>query len=970
MNATLPDRARRKSLLGPGQRHLYRAVLAVSVLLLANTLYLLANRAADALGLRALAVTSTDLPAFYQTMILSHTGLGVLLFALAMGLFGWHLRRAWGRRHGVAVWSGAATVTIASVLLVSGLLIVREAQRTALLPVFWAHVAAAALLPVLFGVHRLRSHAPPSRRSVVLTWGSVLAVLLVFLGVHLGTSSASRPQGLREDVQAGRGPASVAGSRERSVPLLPDTSFIGAAYVPPDSPFFPSAATTTTGAFLPARILTRGDRGKDEELQRDLAEFGFAMRTLVGATTCQRCHADIVEQWSKSAHRYASFNNPFYEASVNEMRKTVGKVKSKWCSGCHDPALMLADKMDKEIDRVWPEAQAGLTCLGCHAIDSIHNQTGNGNYNIADEQESPYLFDKTASAGGLRRFLHDTILKAKPTVHKRMMLKPFFRTGEFCGTCHKVNLDVAVNDYRWIRGQDEYDAWHDSGVAHNAARTFYLPPQAKLCQDCHMPPEPAVLGDVSAKNGMVRSHRFLAVNTALPFVRGDQDTIRRIEAFLKEKLRVEVFALRRGPDFNQPVMDLSDARPALVPGETVHFDVVVRNQGVGHTFPGGTNDSNEGWLELTVTDERGRSLAQSGLIGPDGQVDGAAHFFRALLSDRNGAPIHMRNAQDIYTPVYVNVIGPGTADVARFRFRVPDSGVKAVRVRARVLWRKFERHFTEFVFQTNEAMRARFGGRAPDLPVTELALNEVELPVLEAGAGAPAPAAVAQEADWTRFNDYGIGLLLQGETAVADKAFARVAELAPKRVDGPRNRARVAIAEGNLPQAYELLRRCEELSPGDARSAWDWGNALQDDGRYEASAQAFRRVLEEFPNDRATWRSLGRTLYLDGKLDEALSAFERVLQIDPEDRVAHYHRMLILKAQGKTELAAAAEQAYQKYKLDENAPAVTKEYRLAHPYDNRESLRIHVHDLTRPEEGLAAERTAQATAPSSPGAGS
>ena len=92
-----------------------------------------------------------------------------------------------------------------------------------------------------------------------------------------------------------------------------------------------------------------------------------------------------------------------------------------------------------------------------------------------------------------------------------------------CLTCHKVSLDVPVNDYRWLRGQNEYDNWHDSGVAQNAARTFYRPrdpitgqPVKKNCQDCHMPLEDAPLGDVSAKDGKVRSHRFIAVNTALP----------------------------------------------------------------------------------------------------------------------------------------------------------------------------------------------------------------------------------------------------------------------------------------------------------------------------------------------------------------------------------------------------------------------------------------------------------------------
>jgi hypothetical protein len=70
----------------------------------------------------------------------------------------------------------------------------------------------------------------------------------------------------------------------------------------------------------------------------------------------------------------------------------TGKIKSKWCSGCHDPSVMLAGQMTEEIDRRSPQAQAGLTCLACHAIDKIHNLTGDGAYNIADEQEDPYVF--------------------------------------------------------------------------------------------------------------------------------------------------------------------------------------------------------------------------------------------------------------------------------------------------------------------------------------------------------------------------------------------------------------------------------------------------------------------------------------------------------------------------------------------------------------------------------------------------
>ncbi|MFQ5496123.1 MAG: hypothetical protein ACE5EX_12175, partial [Phycisphaerae bacterium] len=543
----------------------------------------------------------------------------------------------------------------------------------------------------------------------------------------------------------------------------------------------------------------------------------------IGAETCERCHPDTVEQWSKSAHRFASFNNPFYEATINDMRRgalamtegvarhvaafpqwrgRTGEIKSKWCSGCHDPAIMLAGKMTDPIDRRSPEAQAGLTCLACHAIDRIHNNTGNGNYNIADEQEDPYLF-AGAAGGTLAAYLHDVAIKAKPEVHKRLLLNPTFRTSEYCAACHKVSLQEPVNNYRWLRAQNEYDNWHDSGVSLNAARTFYLPPARRVCQDCHMPPEPAPLGDVAAKNGMVRSHRFLAVNTALPFVRGDTETIERIEAFLRDvKLRIDLFALTRKREGEaQTIYALDQTRPALVAGESVTLDVVVRNIGVGHTFPGGTNDSNESWIELTLLDDEDRIILHSGGVGEDGHVDPAAHFFRSVLVDREGHAIHRRNAPDIYAAVYNNVIGPGTAHAVHYALTVPPLAGRSIKLRARLLWRKFDRTYTAFAFHTNREGFKRFDD-VPDLPITEICVSEVVLPVVDAAsAGAVAAAEVSDETlagDWMRFNDYGIGLLLQSDTKGARRAFEHVARLAPNRRDGHANLARVALRDGDL----------------------------------------------------------------------------------------------------------------------------------------------------------------------------
>lgn len=969
----------RRTRLNPLQQRLLMLIVALGVLMLADTLYLLLHRLAEMAGWVDLVQTHLILPKFYQAMILSHTGVGVVLVILAAAFVEWHLAQVWRSHRRRAITTGLLTVVFGGTLLITGLFILTEANSRDNAWAWWMHVLCAGLVVPVYVAHRQVSIWKPSALSYKVVPLAIAGLTAIAVLAHSATSNDGEVG--RQMAAAGTGPGSKAWVAGGS-----STEFVPANFVPYESPFFPAATTTTTGGYLPSRIITRAGLPEQEMLDQELRDQGFAVEHKVGSQACERCHAATVAQWEDSAHRFASFNNPFYEASINDLRNgdgggnpevaahidhfsaiaraagepglagREGMVKSKWCSGCHDPALMLAGRMSGPIDRGTPQAQAGLTCLACHAIDHIHDNTGNGNYNIADEQDDPYLFPDAEE--GVYQLFHDTALKARPTVHKQQMLKPFFRTSEFCATCHKVSLDTRVNDYRWLRGQDEYDNWHDSGVALNASRTFYLPPYKRVCQDCHMPPERAVEGDVSAKGGYIRSHRFIAVNTALPYLRGDTETIERIESFLQdEKLRVDIFALRRAD--GSIVHDLSSP-PSVTAGEQIELDVVVRNQGVGHTFPGGTNDSNEGWIEFTVRDEQGRQLAISGEISASGQVDAGAHFYKALMVDRHSEPIQKRNAQAIVAPVYVRVIGPGTADIAHYRITVPP-GEQTLTVEARLLWRKFDRAFTEFAYRTNPEGFAAFDS-VPDLPVTQIDRHRVELTTRSPATGIPPtsdrddPVWAAGAAEWMRYNDYGIGLLLQGDTRGAAAAFTEVARLAPDRVDGERNLARVALQDGDLTRAWVHLERCEGIAPGNAQTAWLWGVAHQKAGNYVDAERAYRHVLQRFPEDRAAWQNLGRVLYLDERYDEALRALARVLRIDPENRGAHYHRMLSLRALGRDDEAASAEEAYSYYQIDESAQTVTRKYRQRDAEANREAQSIHVHELKlrqlAPEEGM------------------
>ena len=113
------------------------------------------------------------------------------------------------------------------------------------------------------------------------------------------------------------------------------------------------------------------------------------------------------------------------------------------------------------------------------------------------------------------RWIHDYLLRLDPEPHRKIFLKDFHtkQTPEFCSSCHKVHLDLPVNDYRWFRGFNDYDAWQASGISGEGARSFYYPPKSQKCADCHMP---LVAGkDPAARDGKIHSHRFPAANTAL-----------------------------------------------------------------------------------------------------------------------------------------------------------------------------------------------------------------------------------------------------------------------------------------------------------------------------------------------------------------------------------------------------------------------------------------------------------------------
>lgn len=874
--------------VGPRLRILLRVVLGLVAVLGANSAYL------GGITLLEWWRGETYQNYFYQCMFLGHLFLGLVLLAPAIVFGILHMRNARHRPNRRAVRAGYVLFGTSLALLFSGVALMRTEGLEIRNPntrsvVYWIHVVTPFLVVWLYVLHRLAG--PRIRWRAGLGWA--LAVGVVVLGMVFFHSQDPRQW-------------NVAGPKE------------GSRY------FEPSLARTASGNFIPAE-------------------------TLMMDQYCQECHPDAYESWFHSAHHFSSFNNPPYLFSVQETRRLLmerdGNVKaSRWCAGCHDVVPFFSGAFDDPNFDVEndPTAHAGITCTACHAITHVNSPRGNADYTI----EEPVHYPFARSKNRWLRLLNRQMIKAKPAFHKKTFLKPLHKTAEFCSTCHKVSLPYALTHYKeWHRGQNHYDSFLLSGVSGGNAKAFYYPEQAEAnCNGCHMPlRESDDFGADFFDSSSVLSihdHLFPGGNTGVPALRGDWESVAAQQEILKDSLRVDIFGIREGGAIDGELLaPLGSRYEALEAGRTYLVEIVLRTLTVGHVFTQGTADSNEVWVDVKAS-SNGVALGRSGGLGEFNQVDPWAHFVNVYMLDREGNRIDRRNAQDIFTPLYDHQIPPGAADVLHYRLEVPPNHVGSIELRARLNYRKFDTTYMQHVYGADFVN---------SLPITLIAEDRVVLSVGVAGGKEPSPEIDESDSipQWQRWNDYGIGLLLQsgggkGQLRQAERAFAMVEKLG--RPAGPLNLARVYLKEGRVEEAVAALRRASVFDPPAPRWTLAWLSALanRQNGLFDEAIREFRSILEDryaeivrrrldFSKDYEVWNELGLTYYakattLRGRPEQyeatvrlATEAFGRTLALDPENETAHHNLGILYALLGEEKAAAEHRRLHERYRSDDNA---------------------------------------------------
>jgi Flp pilus assembly protein TadD len=663
-----------------------------------------------------------------------------------------------------------------------------------------------------------------------------------------------------------------------------------------DRPFLPSNATTDTGQFIDSKFF-------------------------ISAKYCGHCHQEAYAEWRQTAHAN-SFRNPWYNKNVNLLIKGKGIEFTRHCEGCHNPTALVSGALTKgsPIDRHFD--QDGVTCMACHSIQKV-DQRGTGSYVIA---QPTALLDENGNP--IYGEVPDKEILAHLDRHAKAVMKDFYRTSEFCGACHKAALPRMLNGYKWQRAIFLYDEWQQSSFAKQSPLPYYVKPAVSTCQTCHMPSEAVTLPEYGAEQGKLASHRWLGADTAVFKFYGYDEQMQKTIAFLRNAvLNVDLFAVERngGP----VIAPLGSVPVTIAAGDDLVVSVVIQNKGIAHNLIPEQRDFYECWVEFQAQDGAGRTIMDSGALEPDGSLDPSAHSFTNRLINVRGTLNDLHQVWDTRVIAYNNTIVSGRSQIVRYEFTVPAGATGPITLTAKVNYRRFNQHFTDFVM-----------GKRFDVPVVEMASRTRTLALGDNPPGKPDP---QDNPDWMRWNNYGIGLLDAQQYAESVYAFERVVAMRPDYADAYTNVAISDVSWQRYDNARSYLSKALALAPRNARALYYLALVERIQGNLDAAVADFREVEAQFPRSRDAHRELGFSLFQQHKYADACAEYETLQGIDPDDLAGHYMLSILYRRLGRKEDAAREAAIFADQKDDPTANTYALEWLAKHPEVAAESVPWHIH---------------------------
>ena len=687
-------------------------------------------------------------------------------------------------------------------------------------------------------------------------------------------------------------------------PTLPRTADAEGG-VPDLGPFQPRLPTSA-GAFGPS-----------------LARYGGDTGALTEVEVCAACHEDVAASWARSAHARSSFDNPWYRASIDAFREARGNSASRFCGGCHDPALVSTGALDEPVRPDDESAHVGVVCLVCH---STQRTTGDGNASMEVLVRDPLIPDPADDA--------------QVAAHVARMTPPSLWQPQLCGSCHRSFVGGDIDSPHHIAGIDDIGAWKASAYAGSHARRLEPAVEEATCAGCHMPMVDAPRGDMAADDNGIRFHGVPGAHHPMASRSTEQRTA--TESMLKEAATADIARVQVNGAWHSP--DELDSLPA---GD-VAIDVVVRNVGAGHRFPGGTRDLQDTWLEVRVLEGKSRDESVVLQAGTRYAIedDATAFRLRAVVLGEDGAPESMHRVDRFRAPAFDRTIAPRDALVVRYRGSL-DRPVATPIFEVRLRHRRHDRAFQKFACSSQRTPRGRAFDRFTASAVRSPVLQR---PILDACAPEPivdiarirvGPQSQSPRDRWSRLYDLALGLSHEVQERLDDVRPVLAEARAWVPADDSFAAAMldvlggsVAARQGRVQEALRLADRAQRVAGehpaidrvrGEAHAqVWQWGEA----------AKAFASVAEGAPGDVASWRDLARARGSVGDDRGALDAARIGLLLGPRDPDLLRSQHLALERLGRPD--SQAREAFLRYRSVDEAPAMLRRCQSEVPDCNRD----------------------------------
>jgi len=355
--------------------------------------------------------------------------------------------------------------------------------------------------------------------------------------------------------------------------------------------------------------------------------------------------------------------------------------------------------------------------------------------------------------------------------------------------------------------------------------------------------------------------------------------------------------------------------------------------------------------------------------GGKGPVEPGAHFYKAYQLDADGNQIDKRNAWQARSVLYVHAIAPGSADTVHYLLNIPKDAKGPIHLTAKLNHRKFSWYYTQFAYagkpKPGEESKidiyhnsAEYSFDKANIPANVSGETKGEIPVTPITVLAQAESSIdltnnASETKWVqvttkktreRWNDWGIGLLQQGDLKGAEYAFTKTTEAEPGYADGWLNVARALIQEGETERAKPWIARSLAVDPKLGRTYYFRALIDKADGDYDAALKDLAIVAGKYPKDRVVWNQVARIQFLKRNYKESIEALKMVAAVDPEDLQMHYTGMLAYRGLGDTASAEREQKLFQRFKTDESSQSITAKRRMFSPEDNNERQAVHDHE--------------------------